>query len=304
MSFIKFENVTKDYGNNKGIFNISFEIKKGESFGIVGINGAGKTTILRHIMGFIKQDYGKISINDLDAFDDAKEIKKLVSYIPGEINFPNVKSGDDFLKLQAEFWKRDNLDAVYEITKKLQLDSRANVKRMSKGMKQKTGIVVSFLPENEIFIFDEPTTGLDPLMRRDFIDLIIQERLKGKTFIISSHMFDELEQCCDRVAMIKDGKILRIVDVKKEIHDNQNKNFKIEFKTKNDYLNFLKNEIINITKKDDKQNQIVITINNQRINELMKILSKYNILFIKENKILLENLFLKEYQKSIEKENK
>ncbi len=300
MSYIRFENVYKDYGDNRGIFNISFEVKKGESFGIVGINGAGKTTILRHIMGFIKQDSGKVLINDLDSFKDAKEIKKLVAYIPGEINFPQVNSGNDFIKLQGEFWNKEDLTKTYDVVKKLQLDARANVKRMSKGMKQKTGIAVSFLPDNDIYIFDEPTTGLDPLMRRDFIDLVLQERKKGKTFVISNHMFDELEECCDRVAMIKDGRILRIVDIKSEVHNNENKNYKIEFKTKEDYQKFI-NEKITFIKKDETQNQVHVIVHDKNINEFMKLLANYDVLFIKENKVMLEDLFILEYKKDLER---
>ena len=167
-------------------------------------------------------------------------------------------------------------------------------------MKQKTGIAVSFLPDNDIYIFDEPTTGLDPLMRRDFIDLVLQERKKGKTFVISNHMFDELEECCDRVAMIKDGRILRIVDIKSEVHNNENKNYKIEFKTKEDYQKFI-NEKITFIKKDETQNQVHVIVHDKNINEFMKLLANYDVLFIKENKVMLEDLFILEYKKDLER---
>ncbi len=294
MSYIEIKNLTKDYGNNKGLFNISFDVKKGETFGLVGINGAGKTTILRHLMGFIRQNEGTIKINDLDPYLDAKELKKQIAYIPGEINFPSLNSGDDFIKHQSKFWNKES-DRAYEIASLLELDTRANLRRMSKGMKQKTAISVAFLPDNDILIFDEPSTGLDPLMRKLFIDIIESEKQKGKTIIMSSHMFDELETCCDRVAMLKEGKILRIVDIENEIKYNKNKKYKIEFNNEKGYLNFIYNNEVRET--NEKYYQVVVIINDNQINEFMNELSKYDIKFIKEIKISLEDLFLEEYRK-------
>ena len=137
-------------------------------------------------------------------------------------------------------------------------------------------------------------------MRRDFIDLVLQERKKGKTFVISNHMFDELEECCDRVAMIKDGRILKIVDIKSEVHNNENKNYKIEFKTKEDYQKFI-NEKITFIKKDETQNQVHIIVHDKNINEFIKLLANYDVLFIKENKVMLEDLFILEYKKDLER---
>ena len=295
MSYIDFNNVTKDYGLGRGLFNVDFHIEKGESFGIVGINGAGKTTIIRHLMGFVSPNSGDVKINGFDAFKDAKDIKKLVCYIPGEINFPPLASGDDFIKQQAKFWSVSDLNNVYDIVRDLQLDTRANLKKMSKGMKQKTAISVAFLPDNDILIFDEPTTGLDPLMRNEFVDIIEKERNKGKTIIMSSHMFDELEECCDRVAMIKDGKLLKIVDIKSEIKQNKEKTYKIEFLNLNDYNKFLSK--YKIEKHKEIYLQVVIKVADKDVNEFISDIVNYDIKFIKEIKPSLEEIFLELYKK-------
>src|SRR5690606_5666589 len=135
----------------------------------------------------------------------------------------------------------------------LQLDPTANLKRMSKGMKQKTAIVAAFMADPDIYILDEPTTGLDPLMRREFMKLLIEEKKKGKTIFMSSHMFDEVENLCDRVAMIKDGKIIAIKNTN-EIKHNEDKIYKIGFKMKQDYESFLTENLM-IREKDEEEYQ-------------------------------------------------
>ena len=170
---IKVENLTKDYGAGRGIFDISFTINKGEVFGFVGTNGSGKTTTIRHIMGFLKAREGSVKVLGLDAWKNSSEIKKYVSYIPGEIAFPDLNTGTLFLKSQAELLNLNDMIYANELISRLQLDTSANLKRMSKGMKQKTAIVAALMANKDILILDEPTTGLDPLMREVFLDIIL-----------------------------------------------------------------------------------------------------------------------------------
>ena len=178
-NIIEVKNLTKDYGDGHGIFDLNFSIKKGEVFGFVGTNGSGKTTTIRHLMGFLKAQSGECLINGYNCWSDATEIKKYVSYVPGEIAFPDLKTGTEFLKVQAEMLGLKNMDRANYLCQKLQLDTSANLKRMSKGMKQKTAIVAAFMADKEILILDEPTTGLDPLMRETFLDLIKEEKENG-----------------------------------------------------------------------------------------------------------------------------
>ncbi len=284
------QNLTKDYGNNKGIFNLNFTIKKGEVIGFVGSNGAGKTTTIRHIMGFLKPDAGTITINGLDAYKDSEKTKKYIGYVPGEIAFPDLKNGIEFLKSQADFLQLTNMNYANYLIDTLQLDPSANLKRMSKGMKQKTAIVAALMNNPDILLLDEPTTGLDPLMRLSFLEIIDEEKKKGKTILISSHLYEELEKVCDRVILIDKGHIVNITDMK-EVNDRKTTDFKIEFNKKSDYESFKKLSY-KIIRVQDKYNQVTICIEKEEIQKLLKDLTEFDIKFIAEVKYTLEKHFI------------
>lgn len=292
MKVIEINNLTKDYGNNRGIFDINLDIEKGEMIGFVGTNGSGKTTTIRNILGFLKPTKGSVKVNGLSSWENASEISKNIGYVPGEISFPDLRTGIDFLKSQAEFLGMKNMDYANYLIERLQLDPRANLKRMSKGMKQKTALVAALMNDAPIIILDEPTTGLDPLMRLTFLDIIKEEHKKGKTIFMSSHMFEELEETCDKVALINDGHIIDIADMN-EIRNRKVKDFKVEFNSQKDYLSFLNEDssIYSITRKQEQYNQVTISINNNEINELFKILKKYDVKFISEVPYTLEKHF-------------
>ena len=291
MSVIEIKNLTKDYGSNQGIFDINLNIEKGEMIGFVGTNGSGKTTTIRNIMGFIKPTSGEVLVNNKSSWEHASEIVKDIGYVPGEIAFPDLKTGIDFLKCQAEFLNMKNMDYANELIERLQLDPHANLKRMSKGMKQKTALVAALMNDAPIIILDEPTTGLDPLMRVTFLDIIKEEHKKGKTIFMSSHMFEELETTCDRVALINDGKIIDVVNMD-EIRNRPIKDFKIEFNSTDDYKNFLKEKYV-ITRKQKQYNQVTISINAKDTGELLKTLKNYDVKFISEIPYTLEKHFKK-----------
>ena len=294
MPLIEIVNLTKDYGDGRGIFDVSLEIEKGEVFGFVGTNGAGKTTMIRHLMGFLKPDKGRALINGLDCWNDSAEIKKLTGYIPGEIAFPDSLTGTGFLKGQAELLGVKDMSYADYIIEQLQLDPTAKLNRMSKGMKQKTAVVAAFMGDREILILDEPSTGLDPLMRVRFIDILNEEKKKGKTIFMSSHLFDEVEDTCDKVALIKDGKI---IDVKstKEIRHNENKSYKIEFISKEDYKRFIALDFVFEEKKAER-NQVVVNVCDSNINDFLTVLKGYKIKFMTEIKYTLEKYFNSLYQ--------
>jgi len=227
-SIIRLDGVTKNYGNNRGIFDINLSIKQGECFGFVGTNGSGKTTTIRNIMGFINPDAGKVYVKGMDSWENGVDIKKYVSYVPGEIAFPPLKTGMDFLKTQAKYLDIKDLSYMNELIEMFRLDPTANLARMSKGMKQKTALVAALMGDREILILDEPTTGLDPLMREVFVDLINREKKRGKTIFISDHIFEEVEELCDKVAFIKDGHIIDIFDMD-ELMENHNSVFHVGY---------------------------------------------------------------------------
>lgn len=289
MSYIEINHMTKDYGSGRGIFDISLTVDQGEVFGFVGTNGAGKTTTLRHLMGFLKPQRGGASINGRDCWKDSAEIKRLVGYVPGEIAFPDAPTGRDFLRRQAELQGIQDMSRAEEIIKRFQLDPAANLKRMSKGMKQKTALVAAFMSDPNVLILDEPTTGLDPLMRAEFVDLINEEKKKGKTILMSSHMFEELEDTCDKVALIKDGKIVAVKSTR-EIRHNETKSFKIEFRNHDDCLRFL-TEPFRFEDIHEERCQVVMQINDSEINSFTSAMKHYDIKFISEIKYTLEDYF-------------
>ena len=290
METIELQNLTKDYGEGRGIFDVNLTIKKGEMVGFVGTNGSGKTTTIRNIMGFLKPTSGNAYVDGLETWHNASKIAKHIGYVPGEIAFPDLPSGTAFLKSQAEFYGLKDMTFANNLIEKLQLDPRANLKRMSKGMKQKTALVAALMNNPDILILDEPTTGLDPLMRLAFLDIIKQEHKKGKTIFMSSHLFNEMEDTCDRVVLIDRGHIIAIADMDKDVRNRPCKDFKIEFKNKTDYEKFKKLKY-KIIRDQEQYNQVTININNNEINKLFKSLYNYDVKFIAEVKYTLEKHF-------------
>lgn len=288
---IELHDVTKDYGHGRGIFDISLKIPKGCVFGYCGTNGSGKTTTLRHIMGFLKPDKGYVRVNGLDPWKNGEEIKKSIGYLPGEIAFPPVENGTAFLKSQADLIDLKDMSKAERIINALQLDPTANLRRMSKGMKQKTAIVATFMHSPDIILLDEPTTGLDPLMREAFINILEEEKARGATILMSNHMFDELDETCDYVGFIKDGRIIDIVDVE-EIHNRPYRNFVVGFYSKEDFDKAFVNTKIQVIQRVENFLQVVVKVDKNTANEMFNELKKFKIKQCSEIKYTLERYFL------------
>ena len=207
MSTIEIRNLTKDYGDNRGIFDINLDINQGEMVGFVGTNGSGKTTTIRNIMGFIKPTSGSVKVDGLEAWTHSSEYVKNIGYVPGEIAFPDLPTGIDFLKSQANFLGLKDLSYANELIEKLQLDPRANLKRMSKGMKQKTALVAALMNDPKIIILDEPTTGLDPIERLRLKNLL-RNLSKDKIIIISTHIIQDMDHLAKSLIFFKNGQLL------------------------------------------------------------------------------------------------
>jgi ABC-2 type transport system ATP-binding protein len=208
MGVCEIQGLTRDYGNGRGAFNLSFSIYQGEVFGFLGPNGKGKTTTIRHLMGFLKTEKGYCTIGGKDCWKDRADIQKTLGYIPGEMVFFDDMTGTEFLSFMSKYRKTKSNGRTKELLDRFELDPRSKLKKMSKGMKQKVGIVTAFMHDPEVLILDEPTSGLDPLMQSRFIELMLEEKAKGKTILMSSHMFEEVERTCGRVAIIRKGKLV------------------------------------------------------------------------------------------------
>lgn len=289
MAVIEIDKLTKDYGNKKGIFDVSFSVNRGEVVGFLGSNGAGKTTTIRHLMGFISPQKGRAQILDMDCFCNASCVQEQVGYLPGEIAFMDNMSGKEFIEFMAKMKKIKNLTYARELTEYLEIDTRVKIKKMSKGMKQKIGLIIAFMQNAPILILDEPTTGLDPIMQNKFVELIKREKASGKTILMSSHIFEEVENTCDRIVMIKDGKIVADKNIDK-IKNNRIKHYEITFsstKSAEAFQGFYSNR-----KRED--NKVCLSLKGQ-INELLCQLKEYDIQDINARNQTLEEVFLQYY---------
>ncbi|MEK5479056.1 ABC transporter ATP-binding protein [Paenibacillus sp. FSL R5-0407] len=222
------EHLSKTFQGGKGIFDVSFSVKQGEVFGFLGPNGAGKSTTIRHIMGFMKPDKGTVTINGLDTWRDQGKVQALVGYLPGEIAFFDGMTGKSFLDFMGRMQGVKDLSKRNHLIDLLQFDVNTPIRKMSKGMKQKVGIVAAFMHEPQVIILDEPTSGLDPLMQKVFIEIVLAEKERGTTFLMSSHSFPEIERTCDRAAIIKDGVIIAVKNIH-ELQSMQRKLFEVTF---------------------------------------------------------------------------
>ena len=299
-SLIEINDLTKDYKNNRGLFSVSINLKKGEFCGLIGENGAGKSTLMRLIMGFIKPDSGKIFIAGLDPFKNQEEVKQYLSYVPGEINYPDLQKGNDFLKLQAELDPSFNKEKANYLINKLQLDITAYPKRMSKGMKQKMAIVNALAKDKDMYLLDEPTTGLDPLMREAFLEILEEEKKNGKAVFMSSNTFEEVERVCDRVIYISEGKVISDIDIN-DVKKQDLRIFKAKF-ADNEYFSHEKKSSY-FFKANEENKEIFYIVKRSDINKLIKKLSDLNITNMSEyNFSLKEYLDFKLEQRNGEKE--
>ncbi len=295
MDIITIKNLTKDYGNHKGVFNVSIAIKKGEAYGYLGPNGAGKSTTMRHLMGFGKPDSGEIYINGLNAWTQQEKIKETIGYLPGEIALPTDMTGREYLLLIAKMRKMRSLDRMEELLRFFEITGETKIKSMSKGMKQKIAIVSTFMHEPTVYLLDEPTSGLDPLMQEKFISLMLAEKKKGNTILLSSHIFEEVAKVCDRIGTLKNGELVNEITIE-EIKHNNNKTYKIEFQSKEEFDGFIEETKFNdcITTRAE-QLQILVDIDDSDINDLIRELSKRTIVFMSEQKRSLEEHFMQYY---------
>ncbi|WP_342269251.1 ATP-binding cassette domain-containing protein [Spiroplasma endosymbiont of Aspidapion aeneum] len=295
-SLIKLENVTKKYKNGNGIFDINLDIYEGEVYGYLGPNGAGKSTTIRQILGFLKPQIGKITINGFDVWKDTRETHKIIGYIPGEIAMMEFMTGTEFIRYNFNLHKLTDWSKVENLIKFWEFDPKIKIKAMSKGMKQKVGLVCAWMHDPKIFILDEPTSGLDPLMQDKFINLIENEKRNNKTVILSSHIFQEIEKTCDRVAIIRAGRIVSRIDMK-EIKYHDNKKFDVQFVDAKTYKEF-KSSVAEIYGRDEKWNSIKFSVKNDNIDKFIKEISKFNVSFIREIPFTLEEYFMRFYEKN------
>ena len=300
MSVINVERLTKDYGFGRGVFDVSIHVEKGEVFGFLGPNGAGKSTTIRHLMGFSQPDDGKVEIFGKPTFGKYYEILKNVGYIPGEVALPAGLTGKEFLKMMQDLTGIYNNERLGMLLKLFELDEASllgDVKRMSLGVKRKLAVVSAFMSDPEVLILDEPTSGLDPVMQERFIEFIHKEKERGKTILLSSHIFSEIDNTCDRIAIIKDGKIVSEF-VANDLKHASKKYYTVDFKAEADKKKFLESSvgIESLTMINDKENEIFISIEDKDLNKTINLLSAVDVTKFSNRKESLEDYFMKFYK--------
>ena len=300
MNIINVEHLTKDYGYGRGVFDVSIHVEKGEVFGFLGPNGAGKSTTIRHLMGFSRPDDGKVEIFGEPTFDRYYKVLKKVGYIPGEIALPAGLTGKEFLKMMQDLTGIHNEERLKMLLELFELDEASllgDVKRMSLGVKRKLAVVSAFMSDPEVLILDEPTSGLDPVMQERFIDFIHKEKERGKTILLSSHIFSEIDNTCDRIAIIKDGKIVSEF-VANDLKHASKKYYAVEFSTEEEKKKFLESVdgIDSLTLLGDREKEIYISFDDKDLNDVISRLSSVGVVKFSNRKESLEDYFMKFYK--------
>lgn len=290
MDIIKFDKLTKYYGNVLGCKNIDFGIKEGEIFGFIGPNGAGKSTTIRTMLSLIYPTSGSVTIFGKDAIEFGHIVRKDIGYLPSEVFYYDKMKVMDLFKYSASFYDRDCTERIKELAEIMDLDLDRKIQDLSYGNKKKVGIVQGLLHSPKLIVLDEPTSGLDPLMQQKFFNLIREENKKGATVFFSSHILSEVQQLCNRVAIIKDGEIVSIQDMKEMRKDNYKK-FVIRGENLNDKKFDVKG-ITNLERRDDK----VSFFFKGDVNEIIKIVSDIHLSDIKIEEPTLEEIFMHYYE--------
>lgn len=285
------EHLTKRFPNGKGIFDVGFDVGEGEVLGFIGPNGAGKSTTIRSLMGFLKPDGGNAEIAGYSCWREAERVKSKIGYLPGEIVFPSGMSARHFLNLQAEIRNIRDQSRMESLIDRFCLNTGIPIKSMSKGMKQKLAIVSAFMGDAEVILLDEPSTGLDPLMQKEFIALLREEKGRGKTIFLSSHIFTEIENVADAICFIKSGKIVEYEKFS-EIHKRLKPLLLVTLRHAGEA------EKLHIPFTVLGQNKVGIEIDHNE-NEMLRQLSQCDVENIDVKKTTLDDIFEKYYAEEV-----
>lgn len=301
MSVIEVNDLTKDYGYGRGVFNVNLRVTEGEVFGFLGPNGAGKSTTIRHLMGFSKPDSGSTKIFGKETFSKYYEILGDVGYIPGEIALPAGLTGREFITMMQNLQHCNNKKQLRRMLNLFELDEKTlagETKRMSLGVKRKLAVVTAFMSDPNVLILDEPTSGLDPVMQENFIGFIREEKKRGKTILLSSHIFSEIDATCDRIAIIKDGRVVSefIAD---DLKHASRKFYTVAFRSalgKTVFFERAKGKVPSLKVISESEKSVEISAEDKDLNELIALLSDIEIVSFGNRKESLEDYFMKFYK--------
>ncbi|MXZ02479.1 MAG: ABC transporter ATP-binding protein [Chloroflexi bacterium] len=290
---IKLENLTKHYGEIVGIQDLSLEVTEGEVFGLLGPNGAGKTTTIRLILDFIRPTSGKAAVFGLSPRSDGTDIRRRVGYLPGDFVTYDHMTGATVTEYFTHLRGADPVKLV-ALCERYKLDLSRKIGQLSKGNKQKIGLVQAFMNDPDLLILDEPTAGLDPLLQYEFQKMIHEEKAQGKTIFMSSHVMSEVEATCDRVGIIREGKLVTI-DTVSHLTELSLWTAKITFTQPVPYDTFNNLPGITVTDKTDDRTYNLSISGEGSMDTLIKSASKHPIQTFESQHASLEDAFLKYY---------
>lgn len=291
MAILEISNLTKRFGKFKALDGVNLEVNKGEIYGFIGPNGAGKTTTIRVLLGILKATEGNAQIFGMDAWNDAVEIHKNIAYVPGDVNlWPNLTGGeviDLFVKLRGS----NNKSRREELIESFQLDPTKKCRTYSKGNRQKVALVAAFASDADLYILDEPTSGLDPLMENIFQEYVMEAKEEGKSVLLSSHILSEVEKLCDKVSIIREGKIIESGSLEDLRHLTR---ISMTIQTKNPIGNL--NDIQGIHDIQERDNSIYFQVDSEELDNVIKYISPFGIVKLESAPPTLEDLFMRHYK--------
>ncbi|MCD8010378.1 MAG: ABC transporter ATP-binding protein [Lachnospiraceae bacterium] len=290
MSVISVDHLTKDYGHGRGVFDVNIGIDTGACYGFLGPNGAGKTTTIRHLMGFSRPQEGSTSILGKDSWENSAWLQNTVGYLPGEVTLPAGLSGTAFLRMMEQMRGVKNCAYLNMLLNRFELDPNISIKQMSLGVKRKLAVVTAFMHDPEILILDEPTSGLDPVMQETFIEFVREEKQRGKTIFLSSHIFHEVDAVCDRIAIIRDGKIVSEFQ-SEELKQKHDRIYRVSFADADSYTAFV-SKPFTFTSKNKRKLRARVQIPADQVGVLVASLKGFHIADFTEIPFTLEDYFM------------
>ncbi len=291
-NIIQTTSLTKSYGKDRGIIDVSMEVKEGEIFGFIGPNGAGKSTLIRTLLGLQKPTSGSATIFGKDISNFSTDIAPEIGYLPSEVFYYDGMKVKELLDYSASFYKGDCKLRIKQLAERLDLDLNRKIDDLSYGNRKKVGIIQALLHEPKLLILDEPTGGLDPLMQQTFFEILEEENKKGVTIFLSSHVLSEVQRLCEKVAIIKEGQIIEVNNVREMNNDNYKK-CHIEFTSGQNIGQFEQvSGVTNLEVEGDK----ISFIYKGDMNELLVVISSYQLVDLSISEPSLEEIFLHFYK--------
>ncbi|SES90060.1 ABC-2 type transport system ATP-binding protein [Salinibacillus kushneri] len=299
MSVLEVSNLTKKFGKFTALDGVNFEVGSGEVFGFIGPNGAGKSTTIRVLLGILKATEGEVKLFGKDAWNEAVEIHKRLAYVPGDVNlWPNLTGGeviDLFVKLRGG----NNKSRREELIKKFDLDPTKKCRTYSKGNRQKVALIAAFSSDADLYILDEPTSGLDPLMEKVFQECVMDVKNRGKSVLLSSHILSEVEKLCDRVGIIRQGKIIETGSLS-ELRHLTRTHILVETKQSISSLN----ELQGIHKIEETDQGLTFQVDTEQLDDVIRHISQFGIEKLESAPPTLEDLFMRHYESKDKSEGK